>query len=266
MSSENALRQFLSSRRAAISQQQTRLPLTVGTPRARPAPEEVAALAGVSVAYYTKLEQGRTGGISDEVLATVRAPSSSTISNTCTCAPSSKMRPPGRPDDPPANIKARPALIAMIYALDPAPALIHGPHLNILAANDTAELLIDDATGATRSGSSGRSPGPAPTRRPAPAAGPPRSTRPNRSPTGSPNGWPRNRCAQQLAAALARLRPGDRDVLLLVAAGGFDYQEVALALGIPVGTVSSRLARARRKLREALGGVDPTDAQEDLRR
>jgi RNA polymerase sigma-70 factor (ECF subfamily) len=69
---------------------------------------------------------------------------------------------------------------------------------------------------------------------------------------------------QQLAAALARLRQGDRDVLLLVAAGGFDYQEVALALGIPVGTVSSRLARARRKLREALGGVDPTDAKEDV--
>jgi RNA polymerase sigma-70 factor (ECF subfamily) len=69
---------------------------------------------------------------------------------------------------------------------------------------------------------------------------------------------------KQLAAALARLRPGDRDVLLLVAAGGFDYQEVAVALGIPVGTVSSRLARARRKVREALGGVDPTDTQEDV--
>jgi RNA polymerase sigma-70 factor (ECF subfamily) len=38
---------------------------------------------------------------------------------------------------------------------------------------------------------------------------------------------------------------------------------VALALGIPVGTVSSRLIRARRKVREALGGVDPTDVQED---
>jgi RNA polymerase sigma-70 factor (ECF subfamily) len=72
------------------------------------------------------------------------------------------------------------------------------------------------------------------------------------------------RVRRQLAAALARLRQGDRDVLLLVAAGGFDYQEVALALGIPLGTVSSRLARARRKLREALGGVDPTDAKEDV--
>jgi RNA polymerase sigma factor (sigma-70 family) len=67
---------------------------------------------------------------------------------------------------------------------------------------------------------------------------------------------------KQLAAAVARLRQADRDVLLLVAAGGLDYQEVALALGIPVGTVASRLARARRKVREALGGVDPTCAKD----
>jgi RNA polymerase sigma-70 factor (ECF subfamily) len=67
---------------------------------------------------------------------------------------------------------------------------------------------------------------------------------------------------KQLATALARLRQADRDVLLLVAAGDFSYQEVALALDIPVGTVSSRLARARRKVREALGGVNPTDADD----
>jgi RNA polymerase sigma factor (sigma-70 family) len=64
---------------------------------------------------------------------------------------------------------------------------------------------------------------------------------------------------QQLAAALAGLHKADRDVLLLVAAADFSYQEVALALKIPVGTVSSRLARARRTIRQALGGVDPTD-------
>ncbi|NUR90471.1 MAG: hypothetical protein HOY71_40885, partial [Nonomuraea sp.] len=36
------------------------------------------------------------------------------------------------------------------------------------------------------------------------------------------------------------------------------YEEVALALGIPVGTVRSRLHRARRKTRASLSGVDPT--------
>jgi RNA polymerase sigma factor (sigma-70 family) len=59
-----------------------------------------------------------------------------------------------------------------------------------------------------------------------------------------------------LAAALADLPAGDRDVLLLTASG-FGYAQTAQALSIPIGTVSSRLARARRKVREALGGVNP---------
>lgn len=60
-----------------------------------------------------------------------------------------------------------------------------------------------------------------------------------------------------LAAALARLESGDRDVLLLVALADLSNQEVAQALGIPYGTVCSRLSRARRRLREALGGANP---------
>jgi len=61
-----------------------------------------------------------------------------------------------------------------------------------------------------------------------------------------------------LAAALARLAPGDRDVLLLVAWGQLSYDEVAAALGIPPGTVGSRLNRARRKVRKALGDFEET--------
>jgi RNA polymerase sigma factor (sigma-70 family) len=64
-----------------------------------------------------------------------------------------------------------------------------------------------------------------------------------------------------LAAALAALSPGDRDVLLLVAWGQLSYEEVATALKIPPGTVGSRLNRARRKVREALGDVDPTEEE-----
>jgi RNA polymerase sigma-70 factor (ECF subfamily) len=67
-----------------------------------------------------------------------------------------------------------------------------------------------------------------------------------------------------LAEALRRLSEGDRDVLLLIAWCDFSYDEVAVALGIPVGTVRSRLNRARRKVREALGGVDPTIDREDV--
>jgi RNA polymerase sigma-70 factor (ECF subfamily) len=60
-----------------------------------------------------------------------------------------------------------------------------------------------------------------------------------------------------LAAALASLDRGERDVLLLVALAGLGNQEIARSLDIPYGTVCSRLSRARKRLREALGGVNP---------
>lgn len=57
---------------------------------------------------------------------------------------------------------------------------------------------------------------------------------------------------RELAAALSNLTPGDRDVLLLIAWEGLSYEEVALALTIPVGTVRSRLNRARQQVRATL--------------
>ena len=69
---------------------------------------------------------------------------------------------------------------------------------------------------------------------------------------------------RDLAAALAGLSAGDRDVLLLIAWADLSYEETAAALGIPVGTVRSRLHRARRKVREALGGQDPTSSNQEL--
>ncbi|MFE3852487.1 RNA polymerase sigma factor [Streptomyces griseorubiginosus] len=68
---------------------------------------------------------------------------------------------------------------------------------------------------------------------------------------------------RELAGALARLPARHRDVLLLVAWADLGYEEVAAALGVPVGTVRSRLHRARRKVREALGGSDPTALREE---
>jgi RNA polymerase sigma-70 factor (ECF subfamily) len=59
----------------------------------------------------------------------------------------------------------------------------------------------------------------------------------------------------RLAAGLARLSAGDRDVLLLVACAQLSYEEVAAALGIPQGTVGSRLNRARKRLRKIIGSA-----------
>jgi RNA polymerase sigma-70 factor, ECF subfamily len=60
-----------------------------------------------------------------------------------------------------------------------------------------------------------------------------------------------------LAAALARLSSAERGVLLLAAWADLSYDETAQALGIPAGTVRSRLSGARRKVREALSGTNP---------
>jgi RNA polymerase sigma factor (sigma-70 family) len=64
----------------------------------------------------------------------------------------------------------------------------------------------------------------------------------------------------RLALALAALSKADRDALLLVT-DGLRYEEAARALGIPPGTLSSRVARARRKVQEALGGVGSADRE-----
>jgi RNA polymerase sigma-70 factor (ECF subfamily) len=56
----------------------------------------------------------------------------------------------------------------------------------------------------------------------------------------------------RLVAGLEQLDDRDREALLLYAWAELTYAEIADALEIPVGTVRSRLSRARRKLREAL--------------
>ena len=56
-----------------------------------------------------------------------------------------------------------------------------------------------------------------------------------------------------VARALDQLDDRYREVLLLVAAADLSYEETAQALGVPVGTVRSRLARGRQRLRELLG-------------
>jgi RNA polymerase sigma factor (sigma-70 family) len=66
-----------------------------------------------------------------------------------------------------------------------------------------------------------------------------------------------------LAAALLCLSSAERSVLLLIAWGDLSYGEAAQALGIPVGTVRSRLNRARRKVSEALGGTNPAAVTEE---
>src|SRR5918995_574310 len=62
---------------------------------------------------------------------------------------------------------------------------------------------------------------------------------------------------RDLAAALAELAPADRAAVLMVDAQGFGYRDAGEVLGVPEGTVASRLNRARAALRRAL--EDPSE-------
>jgi RNA polymerase sigma-70 factor (ECF subfamily) len=59
-----------------------------------------------------------------------------------------------------------------------------------------------------------------------------------------------------IARAVLRLDPDQRAVLMLVVVEGYRYAEVAQMLAVPVGTVMSRLSRARRALAESLEGAN----------
>ncbi|WP_306434446.1 RNA polymerase sigma factor [Actinomadura roseirufa] len=67
----------------------------------------------------------------------------------------------------------------------------------------------------------------------------------------------------RLGAALMRLPAGQRDVLLLIAWADLAYEEVATALDVPIGTVRSRMNRARKKLRQELRDAGVTGIDEE---
>lgn len=59
-----------------------------------------------------------------------------------------------------------------------------------------------------------------------------------------------------MAGVLEELPEGDRDALLLFAWAGLTYEEISVALHIPIGTVRSRIHRARLRLRTVLSITD----------
>ena len=60
---------------------------------------------------------------------------------------------------------------------------------------------------------------------------------------------------EEVLAALDRVPPRFREVVLLADVEEFSYREIAELLGVPAGTVMSRLSRGRKLLREMLSGV-----------
>ncbi len=63
-----------------------------------------------------------------------------------------------------------------------------------------------------------------------------------------------------LLRAVMQLPEDHREVLLLVALEDFSYAEAAILIGVPIGTVMSRLSRARQRLTELMEGAPPAKA------
>jgi RNA polymerase sigma-70 factor (ECF subfamily) len=65
--------------------------------------------------------------------------------------------------------------------------------------------------------------------------------------------------SRQLREALARLPVEFREILVLRAIEEWSYKELASALNLPIGTVMSRLSRARQHLREEIAKIQPRE-------
>jgi transcriptional regulator with XRE-family HTH domain len=135
---------FLRSRRARITPDAAGL---AEDRRVRRVPglrrDEVARLAGVSTEYYTRLEQGRAGNPSPEVVeALVRAlqldPAEREHLTDLLTRPTPARRAPAGPQ------RVRPGLHLMLQTLDHVPAFILGLRTDVLAANRLARAVLTD--------------------------------------------------------------------------------------------------------------------------
>ncbi|MFL1379985.1 helix-turn-helix transcriptional regulator [Nocardiopsis protaetiae] len=148
MTSSNPLGEFLRSRRARLDPHEVGLPPSPVPRRGRGLRrEEVAALAGVSVDYYARLEQGRIGNVSDQVLTAVEGAlrldplEREHLRGLVDAAPATTPR--HRPARA-ARTPVRPALQAFLDAIDPVPAMLEGPRMEVLAWNRAATVLLTD--------------------------------------------------------------------------------------------------------------------------
>jgi transcriptional regulator with XRE-family HTH domain len=134
--------EFLRARREAVRPEQVGLPRAPGRRAPGLRREEVALLAGVSVSWYTWLEQGRRISASDDVLRAIAR--ALLLDEAATAHLLTIARPPTAPVRPPAE--APDALVRLITSMEPAPAYVLGPTWEFLAWND-AEARLYPAIG-----------------------------------------------------------------------------------------------------------------------
>jgi transcriptional regulator with XRE-family HTH domain len=152
MDTRNEIREFLTSRRARITPDQTGLP-SYGERRVPGLRrEEVAILAGVSVDYYTRLERGDLSGVSESVLeALARALQLDEAERAHLFNLARAAKPTGAPRRRRApKQRVRSSVQHFLDGLTGAAALVHNARLDNLAANQLGQALYSDQFAATR--------------------------------------------------------------------------------------------------------------------
>ncbi len=133
--------EFLTSRRARITPEQAGLP-TWGPRRVKGLRrEEVAALAGVSVEYYKRLERGNAGGVSDSVLeALARALQLDDAERAHLFDLARAANPIAPKRRRQAGQRVRPAVLRILESIS-APAIVRNSRVDYLAANPLGRAL-----------------------------------------------------------------------------------------------------------------------------
>jgi len=105
--------------------------------------EELAELAGVSVDYYTRLEQGRHGSASPAVLEAIATALRLPTAEREYLHRLADVNPTGRVASPVAP-QVRPETLGLLRALGPTPGILLGPSMDVLAINAAGRRLYTD--------------------------------------------------------------------------------------------------------------------------
>ncbi|MEV4716122.1 helix-turn-helix transcriptional regulator [Micromonospora noduli] len=144
MDNRSEVRAFLTSRRAKVSPEQAGIPAYGSRRVAGLRRGEVAALAGVSVEYYTRLERGNLAGASDSVLdAIARAlqlddTETAHLHHLARAAGPQPARGRAQRDKAP---EIRPAIRRVLHSMTGVPAFLRNHRFDILAANPLGMAL-----------------------------------------------------------------------------------------------------------------------------
>jgi transcriptional regulator with XRE-family HTH domain len=142
MDKRRELGEFLKSRRARLQPQDVDLP-SFGRRRVRGLRrEELAQLAGISVDYYVRLEQGRAGqpseGVLEALARALRLDDAERAHLDDLSRPARRRRREPRPE------RVRPEVRRLVDALDGMPAMVVGRRMDVLAWNRLAAALLVD--------------------------------------------------------------------------------------------------------------------------